>query len=290
MSIDGLNGITVGGKPVAKYIVEKEVEKKTMEAQADFDQKKSRSRKGLENYPKTRIKSKNTSKSGSATFLPRRQINREYWRNNMDTSSIVKMIIAILLKGEKYTIIDVFKIIKTEIGSTADSAMKYTKIRKSDISSRFSHMKKSELGALMIKENISATSRPVYMWSFCSGALDMLPEELIGLYRKRSNDYTLFKLTDKYPWISTWLKEIKWAEVHTPKKAVLPHKKDKTTISNKINEDTIVKVIATDEGAKTITDLIEDAISSTLGVNVKIDFNVKIRFGLLPEIVDNKNG
>lgn len=288
MSADGLNGITVGGKPVTKYIVEKEVEQKTKEARADFDQKKSRAKKGLGNCPKTKIKSKNTSKSGNTNYLPRRQINREYWRNNMDTSSIMKMIIAVLLKGEKYTATEMHETIISELQITSELT-KYKKIRKGDISSRFSQIRKTELGALLIREDISATSRPVYKWSFVAGALDMRPEELIGLYKKRNNEHTLFKLTNDYPFISGWLKEIKWGGIHDPKKKVvqkkvpLPHKEGKTASAptdRKASADKIVDIIGT---------VVSKAIEEHSGGRIKVDIGIKIRFGLLPEIVEYKN-
>lgn len=289
MNADALNGITVGGKPVAKYIAEKETDEKTKQAQADFDREKSRSKKGMENRPKVKMKNKNTCKSRSTTFLPRRQINREYWRRNMKASrNMAEMIISVLLTGQKHTAKEIYKIVYKEVGEV------YKSFSPGDVSSYLTRMSRSELGALLIKENISATKRPVYKWQLAYGARDITLPELSDLFSSRSGT-TLKTLKEKYNWIETWLKEIKWQGVkkHKVEKRKIALKKETgtTTVSKPAEpqEQQASDKPSADKLIDIISSVVGKAIEEHTGSRLKMDIGIKIRFGLLPEIIEYKN-
>lgn len=142
---------------------------------------------------------------------------------------------------------------------------------------------KSEVGALMVKQNISATKKPVYQWSLVPDAYDLTIDELYGLYDARNRKCTLALLGGKYPWIPTLLKSIEWAgpikknkKVAQKRVALKSTKKELLPVPEQMEKEML-----TDEGKKKIIDVIEEAVSSSLGVKVKIDCDINVRFGLL---------
>jgi len=276
---DQLNGITVDGKSVHEYIVKKELDEKTKEAADDFRQNESKN--GFYNSPRTKIVGKNTSKSSTTTLLPRSQINREYWRKNMKSQNGTIVVIALLLKGDRLMAKQMTAILEKERPSIA---------KKVNAPALLNALYKSELGALMIKKNISATSRPIYQWSLTPNAYDLTVKELYGLYDSRNIACTLRLLGAEHEWIPTHLKAIKWKGPVKKAKVKVAEKPERVKkyvrlkgpkIKKTLPTPDVEKELLTDKGKKTITGVIEKAISSALGVNVKIDMDVNVRFGLL---------
>lgn len=282
MNEDKLNGITVGGKSVLKYIADKESDEKTKEVRKDFHQKESKS--GFYNSPRTKI-GKNTSKSSGTTLLPRSQINREYWRNNMKSNNAIKVILGILLKGDKVTGKAIMNTLKAERPSIA---------KKANVPAIMSTMYQSELGALIVKENISATGKPVYNWSLAPGAYELTLDQLYGLYDGRDKIHTIANLKDAYPWVRHWLEEIKWTgpRIRTPRKSVkkvvpiTAKKKDFNVEDYRLTKENDPRKTLASGGSTAgkqdgLIKQIEEAISSAIGVKVEIDCNINVRFGLL---------
>jgi len=258
------NGITVGGKALTEYLIEKDDDIKKKESLKDFHQKEKEPSRYYS--PRTKVGKKN-GRSTITTLLPRRQINREYWRNNMKSKNLKKKTIALLLTGRRIRAKEINDIIRED-----DNLNIYTHKKDLGIPGILTGLYRSPLQRLMLRKNIAAGKKPIYSWGLVEEAYDMTTDEIYDLANRRNKKVTYDTLTEKYP----WMKKYSFLNDEPP---VEPENQPDLETEKKVIEILNEDAEESEEISNDLYDLMKQGLEKTLGVKVQVEGSIKILFG-----------
>jgi len=268
MEQTNLEGITVdGNKPLSTYLSEKETEATVAEVEKEVKDQKDK----LFHKPRTRYKYEEPH--SRTRHLSRREINSEYWGDNMkQAKSLAEKCIVLLLRGGGWTAQQMFKVLIVE---TPEKERRPKKM--GVVSAALGTIDKSELGALIQKTNVATGKSKKWEYQFVPCALHMEAKDAIALYKKTGEGkrFHLSNAAEKYKSIHEFLRTSTkgegFKEPETPQTQA--ERKPARRRSDESGLDAVTNGI---QGA------IEDYLRQTLGVRVEVTgkVDININFGL----------
>lgn len=279
-----LQGITFDGVPVEDLIDEEETDEKTKKEVKEV--RKEEQKKPLYHDPLAKAPKKiryMDKKAGRVYKLTRAEINKEYWRDNMKSAkNILTKIMALMLTGEKYSVLDFVDQMKD------DEDLKDKIINQSNIATRITKLMRSELGRVIIRTpGAGKGGQRAFLYEFSKPACNLQIEQAYQLYdnrvKNKVEDFGLIAHGIDYETRRTHKKKIAPAE---PKKPIVKKARRKIAPKAKriIPEDPVVKREAKkaikqfQADMRILQDEVVDQISRRFGLEINVSGRIDFVF------------